>query len=140
MNQLEIIRIEREEEMQKAWEIRKIVFVQEQNCPEVLEYEFEEESTHYLAYFNQVPVATCRWRTTEKGIKFERFAVLAPYRRKGIADALVKFLLHEVASKQQKIYLHAQVSAMPLYAKNGFIPEGEKFDEAGIEHFRMVKD
>lgn len=140
MKELEIIRIERDDEMQKAWQIRRIVFVQEQDCPEELEYEFEDESTHYLAYYHDIPVATCRWRMTPKGIKLERFAVLASYRRKGIADALVKFLLQEVAPKQQEIYLHAQISAMPLYVKNGFVQEGEMFIEAGIEHFKMVKN
>jgi predicted GNAT family N-acyltransferase len=38
----------------------------------------------------------------------------------------------------KKIYLHAQLTAAPLYAKFGFKPKGENFWEAGIEHVKMV--
>jgi predicted GNAT family N-acyltransferase len=80
----------------KAFEIRRVVFVIEQDCPPELEYENEEICQHYLAYYNNVPAATARWRETEKGIKLERFAVLKEFRRKGIAIALVNRLLADV--------------------------------------------
>jgi predicted GNAT family N-acyltransferase len=28
---------------------------------------------------------------------------------------------------------------MPLYARFGFVAEGPQFEEAGIQHFKMVK-
>lgn len=46
------------------------------------------------------------------------------------------------AQKQgiERISLHAQLSARTFYAKLGFQEEGERFEEAGIEHITMTKD
>ena len=72
----------------------------------------------------------------------ERFAVLAAYRGMGVGKALVKAVLDDVFSQQpepiQSIYLHAQLPAMPLYAGFGFVAVGPMFDEAGIQHYKMV--
>jgi predicted GNAT family N-acyltransferase len=127
-------------QMQKAWDIRRVVFVIEQECPEELEWEFEEESTHYLASINGNPVGTARWRKTENGFKLERFAVLKEARNSGVGSSLVKHLLNELSDQTEKKYLHAQLAAAPLYAKHGFKPEGENFWEAGIEHVKMVRN
>ncbi len=137
---IEIIRFTFSESsfIQKAFEIRRVVFVVEQNCPPELEYENEEICTHYLAYCDGTPAATARWRVTENGVKLERFAVLESYRRKGLAIALVNRLLEDVKPWNKPIYLHAQVEAMPLYDKAGFEPTGPQFEEAGIDHFKMV--
>ena len=35
------------------------------------------------------------------------------------------------------IYLHAQVDVIPFYEKIGFIKEGDQFEEAGIQHYKM---
>ena len=55
-------------DLESAFAIRKKVFVEEQKCPEDEEYEYEEESTHYLATIDGVPAGTARWRRTDKGI------------------------------------------------------------------------
>lgn len=124
-------------QMQTAWDIRRVVFVIEQECPEDIEWEFEEESTHYLAFLDGIPVGTARWRRTENGFKLERFAVLKEARNSGVGSSLVKYLLNELSGQTEKKYLHAQLAAAPLYAKHGFKPEGEHFWEAGIEHVKM---
>lgn len=126
------------QEHEIAWAIRRKVFVEEQECPEELEWEYEEESVHYLAVAEGVAVGTARIRETEKGLKFERFAVLIEARGKGVGSALVAFLLNEVSGRTEKKYLHAQLSAAPLYAKHGFTAYGEHFWEAGIEHIAMA--
>ena len=137
--QISINKIKNEEEQKIAWAIRHEVFVIGQNCPEELEWEHEEESIHYLAILDGEPVGTARWRETEKGIKLERFAVLAAARNKGIGSALVQALTQELSSSGKLLYLHAQLEAAPLYAKFGFKPKGENFWEAGIEHVKMEK-
>ena len=124
--------------IEKAFEIRRVVFVIEQDCPPELEYENEEICQHYLAFYDGTPAATARWRTTDKGIKLERFAVLNEFRRKGLALSLVNRLLEDVRDFGREIYLHAQVEAMPLYAKAGFVAIGDQFEEAGIQHFKMI--
>lgn len=137
---LEIIRFTFNETsfITKAFEIRRVVFVVEQECPPELEYENEEICQHYLAYINEKPAATARWRETENGIKLERFAVLEEYRHRGIALAMVNRLLEDVKPFNKTIYLHAQVTAMPLYIKAGFISTGPQFEEAGIQHYKMI--
>ena len=122
----------------QAFEIRREVFVIEQNCPPEIEYENEETCIHYLAFWQHTPVATARWRITEKGIKLERFAVLKEFRRNKIASALVKRLLSDVRPFGKPIYLHAQVEAIPLYQGLGFVKTGPEFEEAGIRHFKMI--
>ena len=139
MEELTINKITTPEELEKAFSVRKIVFVEEQNCPPELEWENEEVSTHFLALMNHVPCGACRWRKTENGYKLERFAVLKEYRGKRVGQALVAAALNDLPNDADYIYLNAQVDAMSLYAKFGFVAEGEEFEEAGIKHFKMVK-
>lgn len=136
-------KVNTEEELNQVFEIRRIVFVVGQNCPPELEWENEDVSTHFIAFDeNKTPCGAARWRKTEKGYKLERFAVLEHFRGKGVGQALVKAVLDDVIPLLQdgdKIYLHAQIQAMGLYEKFGFVPQGPQFEEAGIQHFKMVK-
>jgi len=119
--------------------IRREVFVVEQNCPPELEWEHEDESTHFLATVNGEPAGAARWRKTDKGYKLERFAVLQKFRGLGVARELVRSVLADLPADADYIYLNAQIQAMRLYAKFGFVAEGPQFEEAGIQHFKMVK-
>jgi predicted GNAT family N-acyltransferase len=51
---------------------------------------------------------------------------------------LVTAVLADLPKEATYVYLHAQVNAMGLYTKFGFIAEGPQFEEAGIQHFKMV--
>lgn len=128
------------EDLKQAWAIRKEVFVVEQNCPENIEWEYEDESVHYLAELNNFPVGTARWRKTSKGIKFERFAVLPQARKSNFGSTLLKKMLEHTLPLKQKIYLHAQLTAVDFYLKHGFKTEGGVFMEADIAHVTMVYD
>ncbi len=130
------------DELDLAFAIRQRVFVEEQQVARDEEYdEFEPSSRHFLARIDGEPIGTARWRTTPNGTKLERFAVLANVRGRGVGKALVSAVLADVRAQQADqglVYLHAQVSAMPLYAGFGFVPMGERFWEAGIEHVKMA--
>jgi predicted GNAT family N-acyltransferase len=139
MESLEVKKVITADELEKVFAIRKIVFVEEQNCPPELEWENEEVSTHFLALLNNVPCGACRWRKTDAGYKLERFAVLKEFRGKGIGRAMVARALEDLPKDADYIYLNAQIDAMPLYGKFGFKAEGPQFEEAGIQHYRMVK-
>jgi predicted GNAT family N-acyltransferase len=123
--------------LQKAHAIRKIVFVIEQGCPEDIEWEFEDESTHYIAIENGLAIGTARWRTTANGIKFERFAVLQEHRNKEVGKLLLLRMITDTNHFNQKRYLHAQLPAKNFYFRHGFKPKGEHFWEADIEHVKM---
>ncbi len=129
-------------DLETVFAIRREVFVDEQKVDPEEEFdEFEQNSRHFLAVFGKSPCGTARWRFTEKGIKLERFAVLRDFRNRKIGENLLKAVLNDVANfvdtKGKKIYLHAQLHAVPFYEKFGFIKEGEMFQEANIDHFKM---
>lgn len=125
-------------ELQKAFSIRKKVFVDEQHCTPELEYQHDDVSAHFIAYYNDFPCGAARWRSPEKGIKLERFAVLPVYRGKGVGAELVRAVLADIPSNGDHVYLNAQVSARDFYLPFGFIPVGEEFEEAGITHQQML--
>ncbi len=131
--------IEKPELAEKAFAIRREVFVVEQFVDPELEYdEFEQESIHYLLYKDEAPVATARWRETDNGIKLERFATLKEYRNKGIGNMILDKVMEDVIALQRPIYLNSQISAVRFYERNGFVKEGEIFEEANIQHYKMT--
>lgn len=138
MNPIRVSKVASDVELKQVFDIRTKVFVEEQNCPPDLEWENEDVSTHFLATYYHIPAATCRWRKTEKGYKLERFAVLEEFRGKGVAQKMMETILQDLPADATYIYLHAQLDAMPLYEKFDFIAEGPQFEEAGIQHFKMV--
>jgi len=138
MDKIEVVKVSSEEELKKVYQIRTTVFVEEQNCPPELEWENEDVSTHFLAKFNNQAAGACRWRETEKGFKLERFAVLPQFRGNGIASKMIATLIADLPSNADYVYLHAQVTAMPLYQLANFKAIGELFEEAGILHYKMV--
>ena len=127
-------------EIEKCFKIRNEVFVLEQKCDPKDEYEYEEESTHFLLTDNKIPVATARYRQTSFGIKMERFAVLATNRGKGYGLIILKHMINELKHINSVIYLHAQVQVVEFYEKVGFKKIGDKFDEVGIMHYKMILD
>ncbi len=123
----------------EIFEIRKLVFVDEQQVSREEEFdEFEASSIHYLGLLNGMPAGTARWRIKPDGIKLERFAVLLEQRKKGVAAAILKKVLEDTIPLGHEIYLNAQVTAMGFYEKYGFKSAGPLFVEANIDHFKMV--
>ena len=135
---IEIQKATKQTQMLDIFEIRRQVFVVEQEVDPQEEYdEHEGNSTHLLAKYKGVSAGTCRFRSTENGFKLERFAVLPSYREKGIGKELVKKCLEMIPESNAYIYLHAQLHAIPFYEKLGFKCTGPQFSEANIEHFKM---
>jgi predicted GNAT family N-acyltransferase len=126
-------------DLEKVFAIRREVFVGEQNCPPELEWEHEDESNHFLATVDGVPAGASRWRKTDKGYKLERFAVLKNFRGHGVGQALVQTVLNDLPDGVDYVYLHAQVQAVTLYERFGFVKTGPEFEEAGIWHYKMIR-
>ena len=137
-------KIESQDELQKALHLREEVFVHEQGVPKEDEYdEFDKTAVHFLAADEDGnALGTARWRVTDKGIKLERFAVKKESRGLGIGSMLLESVLEDIIKstpqREKILYLHAQISALPLYQKFGFEKEGEAFDECGIRHYKMT--
>ena len=137
---LEIIKIKSSDKRFKLCrEIRREVFVQEQGVSENDEYDnFENISSHYLLFKNQIPLATARFRNTELGIKIERFAVIKKNRNCGLGKFLIEKILLDLVKLRKPIYLNSQTNVIGFYSKFGFKVVGEMFKEAGIEHYKMI--
>lgn len=135
--------IETNEELQQAFDIREKVYIEEQQIDRADEFdEFDATSEHFLATESGVPCGTGRYRQTSEGIKLERFAVLPEFRKRGVASIIIESMLEHIKvnhSGEVKLYLNAQLSAMPLYAKFNFKPEGDRFLECDIEHQKMSR-
>lgn len=66
-----------------------------------------------------------------------RLVVDARYRGSGIARGLMTRALTHIG--HAPAVLHAQTYIQNFYASLGFEPFGDVFDEAGIEHIRMLR-
>ena len=129
-----------ESDKQLLSDIRREVFIKEQHVPEELEWdEFDEIAQHVLA-FNSESQAVGTGRIKKDG-HVGRMAVLKKYRHQGVGSAILLALV-DVAKKQklEKLYLHAQVDAIPFYIGHGFVCEGDEFLDAGIPHKTMCKN
>ena len=118
--------------------IRKVVFIEEQNVPEELEIDgVDPESIHVLAYDGDEAVATGRMLLDGH---IGRIAVIKEYRSPGIGVLIVNKLL-DIAKNLNldEVYLSSQYHARDFYQKLGFIAEGEIYLDAGIEHITMKK-
>ena len=122
--------------------IRRKVFQEEQNVPRELEFDGQDEKAiHLLAYVDNQAVATTRIRELSPyQVKIERLAVLASFRRQGIAKQLMEKALQIIEDKAyQEIIIHAQEYIKNFYAKLGFNQVGNSFKEAELIHVKMVK-
>lgn len=142
---IKVIKVVNQTELQDALKIREEVFVKEQGVSPEDEYDqYDKTSTHFIAYDEQgKPCGTARWRQTHSGIKLERFAVRKSYRGTGVGALLLKNMLYDIEEdpniSEQKLYLHAQTTAIGFYKKFGFEPVGEEFLECGIKHYEMMR-
>lgn len=120
--------------------VREAVFIREQNVPAELERDaLDPLCRHALARDDAGhPIGAAR--LTPKHT-LGRMAVLKEWRGRGVGDALLQTLLAEArAMRWPELRLHAQVSAEHFYVRHGFVPEGGRFLEAGIEHQSMRRN
>ncbi|MCF7885179.1 MAG: GNAT family N-acetyltransferase [Candidatus Marinimicrobia bacterium] len=129
-------------ELIKVFIVRGIVFIEEQNVSYSIEKdEHELESQHILAEMNNEPIGAGRIRYIEDYAKLERIAVRKNYRGNGYGHRIVDFMM-QTARKNGfcKFKMHAQAHLIDFYAEHGFETRGEKFKEADIDHYLMIKE
>ena len=136
MNKIEIKVVDFKDHFPEIKNIRSTVFIEEQHVPEELEWdEFDETSTHILAYYDNNTVGTAR--LLENG-HIGRMAVLKAYRNRNIGKNMLKYLINLAHEKSIKnIELSAQEHAVKFYKKYGFSIYGDVYMDAGIPHFDM---
>jgi predicted GNAT family N-acyltransferase len=122
--------------------IRNKVFHEEQGVDPALEFDgLDNTAEHLLAYLNHQPVGTARIRYLDsRTAKIERLAVLPSARGKGIGKKLMETALNIAEQKTiQQVVVNSQEYIKGMYQQLGFEQIGEKFDEAGIPHVKMIK-
>jgi predicted GNAT family N-acyltransferase len=140
--QIKVVEISGQPQMELAWAIRRRVFIEEQHVPEEIEMDADDaHAFHALALDGDTPVGCGRMVAHDGYVKIGRMAVLRERRGEGIGRSILQFLMQQ-ARRQGfgRAVLHAQLTAEGFYLKNGYIPEGEVFEEAGIMHRRMFHE
>lgn len=125
-----------------ARRIRTEVFVQEQRIPAELEWDEADETAVHAVGYNRMgrPVATGRLLRGSGGTaKIGRMAVHQVLRGCGFGEQVLRALAARAQERGDRaIELHAQRTASEFYARLGFAPQGEPFEEAGIPHIAMT--
>lgn len=138
-------RITTDSDLERAFHVRKEVFVEEQGVP--LEDEFDEFDTldgrceHVLVYHDEEAVGTGRLRVVDRSGKLERICILKPYRQYGLGKRIIQ-TLEEIAAEKgiARVKLHGQTHAENFYKKLGYETASEMFMEDGIPHILMTKE
>lgn len=134
--------IDSPEDRQACQAVRHKVFVEEQKVPAAREVDgLDDLARHFIARFGDRVVATCRVRIMGDAAKIERVAVLKDFRRRGIGQALMKYILQELpgAGDIRLLKLSSQAEAVPFYEQLGFKKHGPGYLDAGIPHFDMSR-
>jgi predicted GNAT family N-acyltransferase len=143
---MKAIRVKTPEQLQGCFQVRTNVFVEEQHIPQDLEIDEKDESPaachHMLIVDGDQPVAAARWYFyKDKTAKFQRIAVLKPYRGTGLGKRLLAEMeqqARELGAKEA--ILDAQCQVEGFYRGLGYeVISKEPFYDAGILHVRMQR-
>ena len=120
-----------------ASEIRRRVFIEEQNGPQDEEWDgLDPECQHFLAMLDGQPVGTARLLPDGH---IGRVAVLAEARGSGIGELLMQAAIEAARhANHTQVALSAQVHALAFYERLGFVAHGDEFLDAGIPHREMT--
>lgn len=119
------------------------VFVCEQKIVEDQEFDDKDKvSYHIMLKENDKVVAYCRIVPREIGYDYTsigRVLVLSSYRRKGIAQEMIKVALDFIKNNLNEniVVLSGQLYAKGLYESVGFNVISDVYDEVNIPHVKM---
>ncbi|UTW61271.1 GNAT family N-acetyltransferase [bacterium SCSIO 12741] len=104
------------------------------------ELEEERQHIHVAGYLNQDLVATAVLVPEDARLKMQRVAVQEELRNGNIGSSMMIFCEDWAQENDYSVvYCHARDSAVNFYSRNGYLPEGDYFDEDGIPHLKMSK-
>jgi len=125
------------EHSQEILSLRYRVFSLEQGVDPDIDIDgLDEDAVQILALDNGTSVGTGRMLADGH---IGRIAVLMDYRKTGIGKQIVSCLIkHARNNNLDRVFLGAQISAVPFYEKLGFCRSGEDYMEANILHTPMA--
>lgn len=126
-----------------ALALRTAVFVQEQGIAPELELDTHDLHCVHAVLYNRLgqAIATGRLLPAQDGMgRIGRMAVHRALRGAHWGHMLLQTLLEAARSRGDVcIELHAQCTAIPFYARAGFVTRGAPYEEAGITHMTMER-
>jgi predicted GNAT family N-acyltransferase len=140
---MNIVIAEDAEARQACFDIRRRVFIEEQQIDEAEEWdEADAIAIHFLALDGETPAATARLIARGNNAKIGRVAVATRYRGTGLGRDLMLHILHYARSKGfTASVIEAQVTVIPFYERLGYVAEGAEYDDgSGIMHRVMRLD
>lgn len=124
--------------------LRSEVFVVEQNCVFLEADNKDQLCYHLLIYQDEQLAAYARLVPPEisyKEMSIGRVVTSKKARGTGLGKELMTRSIqacYDLFGKDD-IRIGAQVYAIPFYKSVGFIPDGDVYDEDGINHIEMIK-
>ncbi|OZU90602.1 GNAT family N-acetyltransferase [Virgibacillus indicus] len=133
---------ETHDELEHAYHVRMVVFVEEQNVPADEELdEHDKTAIHFIGYESGEPIAASRLRFADDYGKLERICVLKQHRGKTHGKQIIKAMENLISQKgYKKSKLNAQTHAEEFYHQLGYETISGEFMDAGIPHVAMVKE
>jgi ElaA protein len=124
-----------------CYALRHEVFVREQGYSAEGEVDaLDADSLHLLAHEDGTPVATARVHLDAGTAKIGRVCVLKARRGIGVGADLINAAVALAAQRQAgRAVLGAQLHAVGFYAKLGFAPYGDVYDDEGEPHQMMER-
>ncbi|WP_299531339.1 GNAT family N-acetyltransferase [uncultured Streptomyces sp.] len=139
-----------EQDRSACFQIRKDVFVGEQNVPEEIEYDaYDADAVHVVAFaadgtalgtgrLLHGPAAASKTGGDTAVGSLGRLAVSRVARGLGVGAALVRAIEDQAALLGlTAVDLHAQTHALGFYERLGYAAYGPEFPDAGIPHRAM---
>jgi ElaA protein len=131
-------------ELYELLRLRSEVFVVEQNCAFLDQDNKDQHCHHVMLYFEGKLGAYCR--LVPAGLSYQEMSigrvVTSPAcRGTGLGRKVMELAIQSCNEKfgAGNIRIGAQTYALPFYEGLGFVAEGERYDEDGIEHVEMVR-
>ena len=127
-------------DMLSCLDLRRTVFIEEQNVPENEEVDGDDPGCdHILLTDSDIPVGAARLKYYNDFVKVQRVCVLKNYRGQGIGSKIINFIIRHVEKNdiRSSVRLGSQIHALEFYKRLGFIEFGEEYLDAGILHKDM---
>ncbi|MBR3840374.1 MAG: GNAT family N-acetyltransferase [Erysipelotrichales bacterium] len=120
--------------------VREEVFIKEQGFMNEFD-DLDNISYHITMYEDDYLIGCGRYYKDEDYYVLGRIAILKPYRGNGYSKVLISEIEHQIKLLGgNKIKLHAQCRAMPVYNKLGYREYGEIEYDEHVEHIWMRKE
>ncbi len=129
-------------DLETCQELRRIVFIEEQNVPVAREVDgLDQDAIHLLAFQDDEPAGTARILVRGEIGKIGRVCVLKQYRGTGIGADLINAALEQMRKIDgvKTARLGAQIAAVGFYRALGFAEIGDEYIDAGIRHIDMER-